>query len=101
MSLRIDWCVELSLVRPARYRVKRGQTLLAVALAFSVPPRLLAAVNALDCEPAGGQLLAVPPAGDLYTVRGGETKALLCGSAQRFEERNATRCLYPSQQVFL
>lgn len=93
--------MELSLRRPAVWRVRRGQTLSDVARAFGVPPRLLAAVNALDCEPAGGQLLAVPPAGDLYTVRGGETKALLCGSAQRFEERNATRCLYPSQQVFL
>ncbi len=93
--------MELSLRRPAVWRVRCGQTLSDVARAFGVPPRLLAAVNALDCEPAEGQLLAVPPAGDLYTVRGGETKALLCGSAQRFEERNATRCLYPSQQVFL
>lgn len=93
--------MELFLRRPAVWRVRRGQTLSDVARAFGVPPRLLAAVNALDCEPAEGQLLAVPPAGDLYTVRGGETKALLCGSAQRFEERNATRCLYPSQQVFL
>lgn len=101
MSLRIDWCVELSLVRPARYRVKRGQTLLAVALAFSVPPRLLAAVNHLQTEPAEGELLVIPPAENLYRVHGGESRALLCGSPERFARKNATDCLYPGQIVAL
>ena len=88
-------------MRPALYRVKRGQTLVQVARTFGVTPRLLAAVNALKSELSEGELLVIPPEGNVYRVRGGESKALLCGSPERFETKNATRCLYPGQEVLL
>ncbi len=93
--------MKLSLSPPTRYRVKRGQTLRTVAEAFRVPPRLLAACNRLTGEIEEGQVLLLPDGGNLYTVRGGESKSLLCGSAERFEQLNATRCLYPGQTVLL
>ena len=93
--------MELLLFRPAYYRVRHGQSLACIARAFGVTPRLLAAFNRLEGEPEQGQVLALPPPGNLYTVRGGETRALLCGSPARFTERNATNRLYPGQQVVL
>ena len=80
------------MVAPRCYRVKEGQKLMEIAAAFGVPPRLLAAVNGLEGE---------PDAGNLYTVRGGESKSLLCGSPARFFEKNRTHCLYPGQRVLL
>ena len=88
-------------MRPALYRVKRGQTLAQVARTFGVTPRLLAAGNALKSELSEGELLVIPPEGNVYLVRGGESMALLCGSPDRFEKKNATRCLYPGQEVLL
>ncbi|MCI8343390.1 MAG: LysM peptidoglycan-binding domain-containing protein [Clostridia bacterium] len=84
------------------YRVKKGQTLCAIARAFGYPPRFLAARNRLKEEVREGQILLLPAReGNLYTVRGGESKTLLCGSAQAFEERNGTKWLFPTQQVYL
>lgn len=94
--------MKLSLVLSTYYRVKRGQTLACIARACSCPPRALAAYNGLTCEVCEGQVLRLPPKSyDLYTVRGGESKTLLCGSAGRFEEKNGTKYLYPAQVVFL
>ena len=93
--------MELRLLRRPYYRVKRGQTLSEIARAFGVTPRLLAACNHLKGEPFAGQVLAIPPSGDLYRVQGGESRTLLCGSPARFFERNATHCLYPGQEVLL
>lgn len=101
MSGGIHWLVELFLQRPARYRVKRGQTLSEIADAFGTTPRLLAACNHLDCPPEEGMLLILPPAGNVYLVHGGESESLLCGSRQAFSERNATEHLYPGQRVVL
>jgi len=49
-----------------------------------------------------GQVLIIPArAGNLYVVRGGESKTLLCGSPESFERKNATVWLYPAQEIFL
>ncbi len=94
--------MELSFSVPRLYRVKRGQTLRAVSLAFGLPPSLLSARNGLSGEPAEGTVLCIPAErGDLYTARGGESETLLCGSPARFSERNGTRYLYPGQTVLL
>ena len=93
--------MELVFAEQTLYRVKRGQKLAAIARAFNVPPRLLAAENGLSEEPPAGVVLRIPSAGDLYTVRGGESKTLLCGSKERYEGRNRTACLYPAQQIVL
>ena len=83
------------------YRVKRGQKLATVARAFGCPPRALAAFNDLSEEIEEGQIIKIPPCRNLYKVRGGESKSLLCGSEEGFEERNGTKCFYPAQQIFL
>lgn len=84
------------------YRVKRGQSLADVANAFGVPPRVLACLNRLTEEPSEGRVLSIPSERhNLYTVRGGESKTLLCGSKEKFEERNKTRHLYIGQTVWL
>ena len=84
------------------YRVKKGQTLKSIAAAFSCPERLLAAFNHLTEEVSEGEIIMIPPIeGNLYTVRGGESKALLSGSSEQFFEKNQTHCLYPSQKILL
>ncbi len=90
------------LCRSEFYRVKRGQTLASVAEAFRIPARLLAAENLLTEEVSFGQILKIPAAeGNLYTVAGGESKKLLCGSEENFEKKNRTACLYIGQRVLL
>lgn len=102
MCFRIQYRVKLSLIVPAQYRVKRGQTLFTIAETFRIPPRVLAAVNALDGEVREGQVLTIPAERrNLYVVRGGESKTLLCGSPENFEARNRTKCLYPAQVIWL
>lgn len=84
------------------YRVKRGQTLTLIAETFCVPAPVIARENALTAEVEEGQVIAVPSERrNLYCVRGGESKTLLCGSAARFSELNATACFYPGQIVYL
>ena len=102
MSAGIAWRVKLLLKESGFYRVKRGQTLKSIASAFSCPQRLLAAINALQEEVSEGEVLLLPEAeGNLYTVRGGESKALLSGSEEQFFRKNQTHCLYPTQEVIL
>lgn len=93
--------MELLLDRHLYYRVKRGQTLVMVAAVFGVPPRLLASVNRLEGELCAGQVLRLPESCNLYEVKGGESKRLLCGSEEAFREKNGTDCLYPTQIVSL
>ncbi len=84
------------------YRLKKGQSLCDVARFYGVPPRVLAAYNRLEEEPPAGRVLQIPAERrNLYTVRGGESKALLCGSKENFEERNQTEHLYIGQIVWL
>ena len=102
MSAGIAWRVKLLLKESEFYRVKRGQTLRGIAGAFSCPERLLAACNNLTEEVKEGEILFIPDVeGNLYTVRGGESKALLSGSDERFFEKNQTNFLYPTQKVIL
>ena len=94
--------MKLSLVVPKYYRVKRGQTVSSVAEAYGLTPALLARANDLTEEVEEGQVLLIPRAeGNLYTVRGGESKTLLCGSPEKFEQKNGTACLYIGQVVLL
>ncbi len=94
--------MKLLLSPQTRYRVKKGQTLAAIAEAFRLPPRALAALNCLKEEPEEGEILFLPEeTGNLYTVRGGESKTLLCGSREKFREKNHTDCFYPGQRILL
>jgi len=93
--------MELILSRNRYYRVKRGQTLEIIASAFGIPPRLLASKNQLHEEIVTGQVLILPDSCNLYEVKGGESKRILCGSEEAFEEKNGTALLYPAQIVSL
>ncbi len=94
--------MELKFGVPLFYRVKSGQTLSCIARAFCVPVCLLARENNLSREPCAGQILKIPRnCGNEYRVKGGESRTLLCGSAENFYGRNGTHALYPSQRVFL
>ena len=94
--------MKLELEQPSYYRLKKGQSLADVANVYGVPPRALAALNGLKEEPREGSVLQLPAERrDLYTVRGGESKTLLCGSAENFEKRNGTKCLNIGQTVWL
>ena len=102
MSACIKCVVNLSLNFPRFYRVKKGQTLSEIASVFRVPPCLLAKQNNLTQEVQEGQVLSIPVCGrDRYVVHGGESKTLLCGSKENYESRNGTKCLYPTQVVYL
>ncbi len=92
--------MELEGIKVTYYRVKRGQNVKAIARAFGLTPRLLAAANELSEEAEEGQVLLIPEAeGNLYLVRGGETKTLLCGSKENFEKKNKTDCFYIGQII--
>ncbi len=72
----------------------------SIATFFCVAPWLLVRENGLKCEPHAGQILRIPSMqGNAYTVREGDTKALLCGSEQRFEALNGTSVFYVGMSV--
>ncbi len=84
------------------YKVKVGQTLRSVAEAFSVAEGRLAEVNDIREELFPGQLLKIPSErGNAYIVQEGDTKELLCGSAERFRRYNGTDCFYIGMRVIL
>lgn len=94
--------MELSLSIPDTYQVKSGQTVACIARTFSVPPSVLVKYNNLTEEVQAGQILKIPRERyNLYVVRGGESKSLLCGSPDRFLKINRTSAFYPAQIVFL
>ncbi len=102
MRPRIEWGVKLELATGAYFRVKRGQTIAEIARVFHTTPRLIAAENGLSAPPQAGQVLKIPErTGDLYVVRGGESKTLLCGSPEAFARKNASEALYIGQCVVL
>ena len=71
-----------------------------IAAFFCVSPRLLVKENSLTAQPYAGQILRIPSAkGNAYTVREGDTKALLCGSEGRFERLNGTQDFYVGMSV--
>ena len=82
------------------YKVKHGQTLEEIAAYFCVAPRLLGWENGLKAQPYAGQILAVPTQkGNAYIVKEGDSKALLCGSEERFEALNGTSDFYVGMRV--
>lgn len=94
--------MKLLLKNSGTYRLKRGQTLSDVAKAFSLPVSLIVSLNGLTEEAEEGQVILIPQAeGNLYTVRGGESKKLLCGGKENYLKKNGTDCLYPTQTVLL
>ncbi len=84
------------------YKVKRGQTLFEVAEYFSVSEWLLAKENGLTAPIFCGQILKIPQErGDRYVVKAGDTKELLCGSAENYARKNGTDVFYIGMRVIL
>ncbi len=87
---------------PVYYKVKAGQTLRSVAEAFSVPETRVVYDNSLTGEVHEGQLLRLPQEkGNLYTVRAGDTKELLCGSRENYKRKNGTDAFYPGMKIWI
>ena len=90
----------LTIKRVKFYRVKQGQTLEEIAAAFSVSPWLVIKENGLTEQPFAGQLLHIPfSSGNGYTVQAGDTKALLCGSREKYLQKNGTDVFYIGMRV--
>ena len=84
------------------YQVKKGQTVQDIANAFCVSERLLVYLNGLTAQPYAGQILEIPNAsGNIYTVKAGDTKTLLCGSEENYRRKNGTDILYIGMRVIL
>ncbi len=84
------------------YQAKEGQTLEEIAAYFSVSKWLLAKENGLTEAIYTGQILRIPQErGNLYTVKVGDTKELLCGSADNYFRKNGTDIFYIGMQVIL
>jgi LysM repeat protein len=82
------------------YKVKKGQSLAEIADCFSVSEYLLAKENALTQAPFAGQILRIPSErGNAYTVREGDTKALLCRSEENYLRKNGTDIFYIGMRV--
>ena len=84
------------------YQVKKEQTLAEIAAYFSVSERVLAQENGLTEPPKNGQILRIPTAcGNAYIVREGDTKELLCGSAENYRQKNGTDVFYIGMKVII
>ena len=84
------------------YQVKKGQTLAEIANYFSVSQFLLVKINTLSSPPFAGQILQIPSErGNIYTVQEGDTKELLCGSAENFRALNGTDVFYIGMRVII
>ena len=92
----------LKTVQGQFYQVKEGQSLQQIAEYFSLSPYLLAKVNGLRKEPSKGCILTIPnERGNYYTVKEGDTKALLCGSEENYKKKNGTDVFYIGMRVVL
>jgi hypothetical protein len=84
------------------YQVKEGQTLEEIADYFSVSPRVLAHENSLKSPPTAGKILWIPKErGNAYTVKEGDTPALLCGSEEAFARKNGAGIFYLGMRAIL
>ena len=84
------------------YKVREGQTVKRIAEYFSVSPYLLAKCNHLEEEPPVGSILEIPTeSGHYYTVQEGDSKVLLCGSAEKYSEKNGTDVFYIGMRIVL
>ena len=87
---------------PRFYKVRKNQTLRAVAEAFSVPETRIAADNHLHGEIEEGQILVLPQDKcNLYVVRAGDTKELLCGGKENYRKKNGTDAFYPGMKIWI
>ena len=92
----------LRIERVKYYKVKSGQTLREIAEAFSVAEGRIVEINRLTAELWTGQLLEIPAErGDAYIVQAGDTKELLCGSAENYRQKNGTDNFYIGMRVIL
>lgn len=92
----------LKLRIPSYYKVKDGQTVEEIARAFGISAFLLVKENGLKAQPHAGALLKLPTErGNAYTARAGDSKALLCGSAENYARKNGTDILYIGMRVIL
>ena len=62
---------------------------------------LIVRENGLEEEIYEGQVLSLPPRRNGYTVCQGDTKSLLCGSAENYEKINGTDIFYIGMRVLL
>lgn len=81
------------------YVVKEGDTVGRIALAANVSPIALKKLNGIDDRLYVGELLFLPPSGNLYTVQPGDDPVTLCGSVERFVALNGVDVLYPGMKV--
>lgn len=82
------------------HKVACGQTLQSIACFYAVAERLLIQENGLTCPPTEGEILKIPSQkGNLYTVQEGDSKSLLCGSAENYRQKNGTDIFYLGMQV--
>ncbi len=92
----------LKVLRRRYYRVKKGENAENVCREFSVPPCLFTAENGLEEGVGEGQIVLIPENKyHLYTVRGGDSKAALCGSEERYEAINGTSAFYVGMKIFI
>lgn len=88
--------------RKSYYQVKNGQSLRQIADYFSVAEGLLVQANRLSAPPKAGQILSIPTeTGNVYFVREGDSKALLCGSEENYRRKNGTDVFYIGMRVIL
>lgn len=86
----------------AYHQVKNGQTLRQIADYYSVAEGLLIKLNRLEKPPVAGQILRIPKeTGNVYFVREGDTKELLCGSEEAYQCKNGTGVFYIGMRVIL
>lgn len=92
----------LTIVIPKFYKVRKGQTLGMIAEAFSVPETRIVYDNSLKGEVSDGQILRLPAERhNLYVVRAGDTKTLLCGNAENYRKLNGTNAFYPGMKIWI
>ncbi len=80
---------------------REGDDVESICRAANVSPVAFCRLNGLTSfsDLRAGMLLALPPAGNLYTVRPGDSAVSLCGSRERFEALNGTSVFYPGMKV--
>ena len=84
------------------YKIKDGQSLRDIAVAFCVSEFLLVKENALTEPPRAGQILKIPTErGNAYIVRAGDTKQLLSGNDENYRRKNGTDVFYIGMRVIL
>ncbi len=83
------------------YKVKRGQSLQSVAQECATTAFAIVHRNGLKEELYEGQLIFLPESANVYVVQAGDTKKLLCGSDERYAEKNGTDVFYLGMRVLL